>query len=81
VNVRQLAALDLHGLHGTDRRRRLVLVEFTAGAVAMVSFGAWLISAASASAGKLVGWWAVLAGFNYVPLAVHAFGLRRGGLR
>jgi hypothetical protein len=32
MNVRQLAAVDMYGIRGTDRRRRVILVEFVADA-------------------------------------------------
>jgi hypothetical protein len=33
VNVKRLAAIDMYGTRGTLRRRRIILAEFTAGAL------------------------------------------------
>src|SRR5450756_1522929 len=38
VNVKRLAAIDMHGTSGTSLRRRIILAEFTAGLVALGSF-------------------------------------------
>lgn len=47
VDIKRLAAIDMHGTSGTMRRRRVILVEFTAGLVVMASLGAWLTASAS----------------------------------
>ena len=39
MNVRRLAAIDMYGLSGTTRRRRIVLVEFVLGVVVLVGVG------------------------------------------
>ena len=77
MSVRRLAAIDMHGLHGTSRRRRLVLAEFVSAAVALIVIGVTVVVAARAVTGRLVGCWMIGAGLNYVPLAVHAPRLRR----
>lgn len=41
MNVRRLAAIDMYGTRGTARRRRIILAEFLAGAVALVAFDTW----------------------------------------
>ena len=79
MNVRRLAAIDMHGTRGTTRRRRIVQAEFGIGAVAMVAFGSWLIAATPRLGGRAVGVWAIGAGLNYVPLAIYAFTLNRPG--
>jgi hypothetical protein len=39
VDVRRLAAIDMHGVAGTRRRRRLILAEFVIGAVGGLAIG------------------------------------------
>ena len=41
LDVRRLAALDLHGVAGT-RRRRLIRAEFVVGAVGCTGLGVWV---------------------------------------
>jgi hypothetical protein len=77
VDVRRLAAIDMHGLHGTARRRRLVLAEFVLGTVALVVIGTASIFASDSIIGRIVGWWMMGAGLNYALLAVHAVRLCR----
>jgi hypothetical protein len=79
MNVRRLAAIDMYGLHGTTRRRRIVLAEFVFGVVVMVAVGVAILVAASGISGRLFGWWMTGAGLNYAPLAVHAITLSRPG--
>jgi hypothetical protein len=79
MTVRRLAAIDMYGTRGTARRRRIILAEFVVGAVAMVAFGAWLLTASVSVAGQAVGLWVIGAGLNYAPLAVHAIVLSRPG--
>jgi hypothetical protein len=78
-DVRRLAAVDMHGAHGTLLRRRIILAEFVLGALAGTGLGVFLAVASSS-----VGWCvfgALLAGIclNYVPLALHALQLSRRG--
>jgi hypothetical protein len=42
VDVRRLAAIDMHGARGTMRRRRIIMAEFTAGAGGRV-LGIWIV--------------------------------------
>src|SRR5262245_34882214 len=79
MNVRRLAAIDMYGTRGTIRRRRIILVEFILGTIAMVAFGAWLVTASSGIGGRALGLWLIGAGLNYAPLAIHAIGLSRPG--
>ena len=53
VDVKRLAALDMHGSRGTMRRRRIILIEFTAGAIASLALAAWLIASAPTTAGAI----------------------------
>src|SRR5262249_22020307 len=70
-DVRRLAALDMWGSAGTMRRRRVIRAEFVVGALgctilgllALIRGSGWML---------LVGTWLVGAGFNYIPLALHA---------
>jgi len=77
VDVRRLAAVDMHGLNGTALRRRLILFEFAFGAVAGIAIGLFLIVASSSPLGVLLGIYAVGVAANYAPLAIHAASLRR----
>jgi len=79
VNVRRLAAIDMYGVRGTARRRRIILVEFVAGVVAMVSIGGWMLTQSSETGGRLLGLWFIGAGLNYAPLAMYAIALSRSG--
>jgi len=76
-NVRRLAAVDMWGTAGSERRRLLIRAEFVIGAVGCTILGAlaltgggWQIAA---------GVWLVGAGINYVPLALHAQSLSGPG--
>jgi len=77
VDVRRLAAVDLHGLMGTALRRRVIIAEFVLGAIGGIGIGLFLLLAADGAIGVVVGVWAVGVGANYVPLALHALSLRR----
>jgi hypothetical protein len=79
MTVRRLAAIDMYGTRGTALRRRIILAEFVVGVIAMVAFGAWLLTASAGLAGRAIGVWAIGAGLNYAPLALHAIMLRRPG--
>jgi hypothetical protein len=79
VDVRRLAAIDMYGTRGTTRRRRIILTEFIAGAIVMIGFGVWLTTAAGPAFDRALGIYIVLAGLNYVPLALHGVALSRPG--
>jgi hypothetical protein len=79
MNVKRLAAIDMHGARGTTRRRRIITAEFAAGTIGAVAFGIWQICAVSSLGGQLFGAWMVGAGLNYAPLAAYAIMLRRPG--
>ncbi len=76
VDVRRLAAVDMHALRGTDTRRRVILAEFVLGAIAGISIGSFLLLSAGGALALVLGAWAFGIGVNYVPLAVHALTLR-----
>jgi hypothetical protein len=71
LNVRRLAAIDLHGMSGTTRRFRLVRAEFLT-AVPVALFIATALMVNSGPVGKAIGVWLVGVGLNYVPLAAYA---------
>lgn len=79
MNVRRLAAIDMWGVQGTRRRRRIILAEFLFGAVAGVAFGAWVLNVQRGLGGLLFGLWLVGIGLNYVPLTLYAVRLSRSG--
>lgn len=77
VDVRRLAAIDMHGASGSDLRRRVILAEFVLGAVAGIALGGWLVSVADSIGWRIFGLWLIGVGCNYVPLALHAISLYR----
>ncbi len=74
VDVRRLAAVDMHGAAGTLLRRRIILAEFAFGALAGVGLGIWVLTAAAP-----LGIWAIGIGLNYLPLAIYAIRLSPAG--
>lgn len=46
VDVRRLAAIDMYGSRGAPRSRKVIRVEFVAGAVVIRIFGVWLATRA-----------------------------------
>jgi len=79
VDVRRLAALDMHGLAGSSLRRRFILAEFVLGAAGCVVVGLLTASRASGAGWRVFGVWLAGIGVNYVALAVHAVSLSRSG--
>ena len=79
MDVRRLAAIDMYGARGTTRRRRIILAEFVAGAIVMVGFGVWLATVPGTPFDRALGIYVILAGVNYVPLALYAVALSRPG--
>ncbi|MEU7780088.1 hypothetical protein [Micromonospora parva] len=79
MNVRRLAAIDMHGSRGTTRRRRIILAEFLVGVVLMVTWGSWLLASSTGFGSRALGVWLVGAGLNYAPLSLHALALMRPG--
>ncbi len=77
LDVRRLAALDLHGWSGTSRRRRLILVEFAGAAAAGLGLGLWALVAGPNLGIRLFGLALLGVGLNYVALTVHALRLWR----
>jgi len=79
MNVRRLAAIDMYGLYGTTRRRRIVLTEFVLGVVVLVVVGIVIAVDAPRVGGRVFGGWLAGVGLNYAPLTVHAITLIRPG--
>ena len=78
ADVRRLAAIDMHGLAGSPRRRRIIKLEFYIGAIGCLGLGVVTVVAGSGVA-IAVGLWLIGIGLNYVPLAFHATKLSRPG--
>ena len=78
MDVRRLAAVDMHGAYGRPWRRWVIVAEFLTGATAGVALGVYLTAAAQGWA-RLIGLWVAGACLNYVPLAAHALDLTRPG--
>jgi hypothetical protein len=75
---RRLAAADMYGARGTERRRRIIHAEFIAGACACSLLG--IVALARGSFGWIVfGAWLVGVGVNYASLALEAQRLSRPG--
>jgi hypothetical protein len=79
LDVRRLAAVDMHGARGTALRRRVIVAEFVLGAVLGTALGVVATASASAIGWRLFGLWIATACLNYVPLALHAISLLRPG--
>ena len=77
-DVKRAAALDMYGFAGTRRRRRIIRLEFFAGAAGCIALGALSLSAGSWP-WVLFGAWLCGAGLNYIPLALYAERLSRPG--
>jgi hypothetical protein len=78
LNVRKLAALDLHFLGS-----RLILIEFALGVIGPLVFGTLTIRSALRHGfplgPTLFGVYLMSLGINYIPLFVHAANLVRTG--
>jgi hypothetical protein len=78
VDVRRLAAVDMHGAYGRPWRRWVIVAEFLTGATVGVALGVY-VTAVAHGWGRLIGLWVAGACLNYVPLAAHALDLTRPG--
>ena len=78
MNVRRLAALDMHGRRGTARRRRLVLAEFILAALGGLALGGFVLAASSGVEAVVIGVWLAGVGANYAALAVHGLSFEGG---
>jgi ABC-type Fe3+-siderophore transport system permease subunit len=79
LDVRRLAALDMHGLAGSRLRRRVILAEFVLGAAGCVVLGLLTAARAQGAGWRVLGVWLVGIGINYAVLALHALSLSRAG--
>jgi hypothetical protein len=79
IDIRRLAAVDMHGAGGTTPRRVVIVAEFVLGAVAGTALGVVVATAGPALGWRLFGAWIAGACLNYVPLALHAVSLARRG--
>jgi hypothetical protein len=77
MDVRRLAALDMHGRRGSKRRRRLILAEFVLAAIDVSLLGMTILLRAASAPLALLGAYLVGVSLNYVPLALHAIFLSR----
>jgi len=69
VNIRRLAAIDMHGIAGTRLRRLLVTVEFFAGAAGGLGLGIWVALAATSAGSRVFAAWLAGVGVSYAALA------------
>jgi hypothetical protein len=74
LNVRRLAALDMHGARGTRRRRLVILAEFALGTIGCVVLGAWALTWGDAG-GVVLGIWLLGLSANYLPLTTYVLAL------
>ncbi len=75
VDVRRLAALDMHGSAGTTRRRRIILAEFVLGATLGSAIAIATLVTASSAFAVVLGAWVLGCSLNYVPLVAHVIRL------
>jgi hypothetical protein len=81
LNVRRLAALDMHGARGTRRRRRVILAEFVLGTIGGVALGSWALTW-EGTTGVVMGIWLLGLAANYLALTAHVLALwDRGALQ
>ncbi|HEY7630739.1 MAG TPA: hypothetical protein VH817_08570 [Thermoleophilaceae bacterium] len=74
LDVRRLAALDMHGARGSRRRRHVILAEFALGTIGGAALGVWALTWDSA-AGVVLGVWLLGLAANYLPLTAHVLSL------
>ncbi len=60
MNIKRLAAIDMHGGSGAVRRKQLVQAEFTAALAVMVALGIWLAIDASGLGTRILGIWLIV---------------------
>jgi len=78
LDVRRLAAVDMHGMAGSPRRRRIIRAEFIVGVIGCTMLGV-LSLVLTQGWGRLLGVWLIGIGANYVPLALAARSLSAPG--
>jgi len=77
LDVRRLAALDLHGVKGTHARRAVIAVEFVLGFALGIGLGVSFAVVAASTGWRVFAACVAGIGLNYLPLALHAFSLLR----
>lgn len=76
LDVRRLAALDMHGARGTRRRRWVILGEFAFGTLVCAALGVWALTWVGA-VGLVLGIWLLGVAANYLPLTMFVLALWR----
>ncbi len=79
VDVRRLAAVDMHALSGTNLRRRLIIAEFLSGAIGGAAIALFVLFTSDSALGTAVAAYAFGVAANYVPLAAYALSMRSAG--
>ena len=79
LDVRRLAAVDMHGGRGRPARAFVITAEFLFGAVVGPLFALFMIVTAASPGWKAAGVVLLGVGLNYVPLARRALELRAPG--
>ncbi|HEY8544799.1 MAG TPA: hypothetical protein VIL36_07115 [Acidimicrobiales bacterium] len=79
LDVRRLAAVDMHGSKGHRARAVVILGEFLFGATAGPLFGLFVVATGATLTWKVIGVLLLGIGLNYVPAARHALDLRAPG--
>jgi hypothetical protein len=74
MDVRRLAAIDMWGTAGTERRRRLIVAEFVLGATVGPTVASAILASGPGPLMAVFALWILTACLNYLPLAVHAVG-------
>lgn len=80
IDLKRLAAIDMHGLNGRPIRRKIITAEFVLGATLGVAFGLKVLVSSANIWWTLFGAWLTGGCLNYIPLAVHALLFFRQGL-
>lgn len=75
VDVRRLAAVDMHGARGTRLRCVVITAEFVLGATLGTAIGIFVAATAEGAGWQLFGAWVAGCCVNYVPLSIHALAL------
>jgi hypothetical protein len=79
LDVRRLAAIDMHGVDGTRLRRSIIRAEFVVGAVGCAGLGTWVAVSGATLGWQLAGVWVAGISINYAALAWQAALLSRPG--
>ena len=77
LDVRRLAALDLHGVKGSHARRSVIAAEFMIGFALGIGLGLYLAVTAGSTGWRIFAACVAGIGINYLPLALHALTLLR----